>query len=136
MFVIDRVTIEGHGVGRWTGRHTRRRHGHVVGVLRPIRSGDIRFADVELAVRRSLLLLLMLLWICKSWWGSVVNFANVLLAAFAPKFFCQKIAKPNKRKIKAAQKTFVKKAARKILMKLTPVRRRHWLSKYWSCRHF
>ncbi len=47
-------------------------------------------------------------------------FTNILWAAFVPKSFCQKITNPNCKHIKAAQKTFVRKAASKILVKLTP----------------
>jgi len=36
-----------------------------------------------------------------------VNFTNILLAAFAPKAFCQKITNPNCKHTKAAQKTLV-----------------------------
>ncbi len=43
--------------------------------------------------------------------ATVVNFINILQAAFVPLFFCQKITKPNCNK---------RKAACKILMKLTP----------------
>jgi hypothetical protein len=49
-----------------------------------------------------------------------VNFTNILWAAFAPKSFCQKITNPNCKHIKAAQKLSYEKAARKILVKLTP----------------
>ncbi len=49
-----------------------------------------------------------------------VNFTNIVWAAFAPKSFHQKITNPNCKHIKAAQKTFVQKAARKMFMKLTP----------------
>ncbi len=37
-----------------------------------------------------------------------------------PKSICQTITNPNCKHIKAAQKTFVQKVARKILVKLTP----------------
>ncbi len=64
---------------------------------------------------------------CQSWactrWGSsspVVNFTNILQGALAPIFFFQKITKPNCKWWKAAQNTFVKKAARKMFVKLTP----------------
>jgi hypothetical protein len=52
-----------------------------------------------------------------------VNFTNILGAAFAPKSFHQKITNPNCKHIKDAQKTVVQKAARKILVKLTPARK-------------
>jgi len=39
-----------------------------------------------------------------------VNFTNILWAAFAPKYFCQKNTNPNCRHIKAAQKTFIPKS--------------------------
>jgi hypothetical protein len=39
----------------------------------------------------------------------VVNFINILQAAFAPIFFSQKITKPNCNKRKAVQSTFVQK---------------------------
>jgi len=51
----------------------------------------------------------------------VVNFINILQAAFAPIFLCQKIAKPNCNEKKAAQNTLVQKVENKMLMKLTPV---------------
>ena len=40
-----------------------------------------------------------------------VNFTNILQAAFAPLFFCQKYTMPNCKYKKAAQNTFNKKAA-------------------------
>jgi hypothetical protein len=49
-----------------------------------------------------------------------VNFTNILFATFVPKSFRQKITNPYCERIKAAQKSFAKKAARKILVKLTP----------------
>ncbi len=49
-----------------------------------------------------------------------VNFTNILWAAFAPESFCQKITNPNCKHIKATQKLLCAKAARKILVKLTP----------------
>ncbi len=51
-----------------------------------------------------------------------VNFTNILWAAFGPKSFRRKITNPNCKHIRAAQKTFVKKAARKILVKQVTVR--------------
>ncbi len=51
---------------------------------------------------------------------SVINLTNILRAVFVPIFFCKKITKPNCSTRKAAQSTFVKKSACKILMKLTP----------------
>ncbi len=51
-----------------------------------------------------------------------VNFINILQAAFAPIFFCQKKkSKPNCNQREAAQSTFVQKNVLKWLMKLTPV---------------
>jgi len=51
----------------------------------------------------------------------VVNFTNILWGVFLPIFFCQKIAKPNCNYRKSANNTFIqKKAASKMLMKLTP----------------
>jgi len=40
----------------------------------------------------------------------LVNFINILLAAFAPIFLCQKITKPNRNLRKAAQNSFVPKS--------------------------
>jgi hypothetical protein len=40
----------------------------------------------------------------------VVNFINILGAAFAPIFFCQKVTKPNSNLRKGAQSTCMKKA--------------------------
>jgi len=39
----------------------------------------------------------------------VVNFINILQAAFAPISLCQKITKPSSNKKKSAQSTFVQK---------------------------
>ncbi len=71
-----------------------------------------------------------------------VNFTNILWAAFAPKSFCQKITNPNCKHIKAAQKTFIQKAAHKILVKLTPglIFRKYfkeflWLQFGWEARY-
>ena len=50
---------------------------------------------------------------------SDVNFTNILQAAFGPISFRQKNTTSRKYK-KAARKTFVQKAARKMLVKLTP----------------
>ncbi len=50
-----------------------------------------------------------------------VNFTNILQAAFALILFHQKITKPNCKWRKALQKTLYEKAARKMLVKLTPV---------------
>jgi len=51
----------------------------------------------------------------------VVNLINILRAAFAQIFFCQKITKPNYNWRKAARSNFIgKKAARKKFVKLTP----------------
>jgi hypothetical protein len=49
-----------------------------------------------------------------------VNFTIIWWATFAPKSFCQKITNRNYKHIKAAQKTYYEKAARKILVKLMP----------------
>jgi hypothetical protein len=49
-----------------------------------------------------------------------VNFTNILCAAFAPKSFRQKITNPNVSTKKLCKKLLYKKAARKILVKLTP----------------
>jgi hypothetical protein len=49
-----------------------------------------------------------------------VNFTNILLAAFAPKSFRQKIANLNCKHIKGAKKLLFKKSAHKILVKLAP----------------
>jgi hypothetical protein len=46
---------------------------------------------------------------CSADCHSGVNFTNILLAAFAPKSFRQKITNPNCKHIKGAQKTFVQK---------------------------
>jgi hypothetical protein len=46
---------------------------------------------------------------CSADCHSGVNFTNILLAAFVPKSFCQKITNPNCKHIKGAQKTFVRK---------------------------
>jgi hypothetical protein len=50
-----------------------------------------------------------------------VNFTNILLAAFAPKSFRQKITNPTCKHIKAMQKKLLyKKSAHKILVKMRP----------------
>jgi hypothetical protein len=49
-----------------------------------------------------------------------VNFTNILRAALAPIFFCQKITKPNCNLRKATQNIFVQKDASKMLVKLIP----------------
>ncbi len=56
----------------------------------------------------------------KDVYSTGVNFTNFLWAAFAPKSFRQKITNPNCNHIKVAQKLSYKKAAHKILLKLTP----------------
>ncbi len=48
-------------------------------------------------------------------WNPGVNFTKILWAAFAPKFFCQKITNPNCKNIKAAQKLLYEKAAFKSI---------------------
>jgi len=53
-----------------------------------------------------------------------VNLTNILRAAFSLIIFCQKITKPNCNKRKAAKNTIIqKRAAYKMLVKLTPERR-------------
>jgi len=49
----------------------------------------------------------------------VVNFTNILQAAFAPIFFCHKITNPKIRE-KLHQTLLYDKADRKMLVKLTP----------------
>jgi len=66
------------------------------------------------------MLLLAMSKLCTIWQWPGVNFTNILLAAFAQKPFCQEITNPNCKHIKGAQKTFVQKSDRKILVKLTP----------------
>jgi len=51
--------------------------------------------------------------------SSGVSYTNILQAAFAPIFFCQKITQPNCNLNKAAQSTVVQNFVRKMLMKLT-----------------
>jgi len=50
----------------------------------------------------------------------VISFTNILQAAFALVFICQRITKLNCNKRKAAQST-LKKAYLKMLLRLTPV---------------
>jgi hypothetical protein len=52
--------------------------------------------------------------------ASGINFTNILLAAFAPKSFCQKITNPNCKYTKGAKKLVYEKYAHKTLVKLTP----------------
>ena len=56
----------------------------------------------------------------------VVNFSNNFLAAFALIFFWQKTTNLNCKHRKAAKNTFVQKAAFKMLVNLTPLKR--WIS--------
>ena len=53
-----------------------------------------------------------------------VNFTNIFRAAFPPISLCQKNTNLSHKYKKAAQKTFVQKAARKMVVKLTPGRNR------------
>jgi hypothetical protein len=50
----------------------------------------------------------------------VFNFINILRAAFASIFLCQKTTKPNCNEIKAVQTLLYQKGLRKMLIKLTP----------------
>jgi len=50
----------------------------------------------------------------------VVNFKNILRAAFALIYFCQKIILPIYNKREGAQKAFVQKVVCKMLANLTP----------------
>jgi len=43
-------------------------------------------------------------------WTPVLNFINILQAAFAPIFFCQKITKPNCNITKDSKSTFLQKS--------------------------
>jgi hypothetical protein len=51
----------------------------------------------------------------------VVNFTNILQAAFAPNSFQQKISNPNLKSITAVQKNLSTKTAHEMFMKLTPI---------------
>jgi len=58
---------------------------------------------------------------CKNRHGPVVNFINILRAAFAPIFWRQKISNLTVTTEKLPQILLYKKVAHKTLMKLTPV---------------
>ncbi len=53
--------------------------------------------------------------LCQHCCPPVVNFINILRAAFVPIFLCQKTMKPNCTLRKAWEKTFVQKVERKML---------------------